>query len=159
VSAADRDRDERGRARNARPRDEAGRPLAHDSEGVASPDDAAARTADEALALADELLAAARPFAAHEVLETAWHRAADDERDLWQGLAQLAVGLTHLQRGNTTGAVALLRRGSERLAAYGGTRPHGVGIDRVCRTARSLADAVATGDTDPGQPSTLRLRG
>ena len=28
--------------------------------------------------------------------------------DLWQGLAQLAVGMTHLARGNHTGAVTLL---------------------------------------------------
>jgi hypothetical protein len=52
------------------------------------------------------------------VLEAAWKSGPAEERDLWQGLAQIAVGLTHARRGNTRGAVALLRRGTERVRAY-----------------------------------------
>ena len=40
------------------------------------------------------------------MLETAWKNGPDGERMLWQGLAQLVVGITHIQRGNVTGAVA-----------------------------------------------------
>ena len=58
-----------------------------------------------------------RPFHAHEVLEAAWKSGPAQERDLWQGLAQIAVGLTHARRGNARGAVALLRRGAERVRA------------------------------------------
>ena len=53
------------------------------------------------------------PFHAHEVLEDAWKAAPEAERELWRGLAQLAVGLTHAARGNTRGGVALLERGKE----------------------------------------------
>ncbi len=56
-------------------------------------------------------------------------RAGRAERDLWQGLAQLAVGLTHALRGNARGAVTLLRRGGARLAGYAGTSPHGIDVD------------------------------
>ena len=71
----------------------------------------------EAAVLADQLLRDGRPFHAHEVLEAAWKSGPAEERDLWQGLAQIAVGLTHARRGNARGAVALLRRGAERVRA------------------------------------------
>src|SRR5436190_733808 len=61
-----------------------------------------------------------RPFHAHEVLEAAWKSGPAGERDLWQGLAQIAVGLTHARRGNARGAVALLSRGAERVRGYQG---------------------------------------
>jgi uncharacterized protein len=118
----DRDRDAAGRARNARPRDGLGRPLSFEEADAAvatMPDDlvldgwAAAR-------LSDELLRAGRPFHAHEVFEASWKSGPPAERELWQGLAQLAVGLTHAHRGNTRGAVTLLRRGSTRVRAYCG---------------------------------------
>ena len=75
-------------------------------------------TGAEAAALADRLLRDGRPFHAHEVLEAAWKSGPAQERDLWQGLAQIAVGLTHARRGNARGAVTLLRRGAERVRAY-----------------------------------------
>jgi hypothetical protein len=116
----DRDRDAAGRARNARPRDGLGRPLSFEQAAAAvptMPDDlvldgwAAAR-------LGDELLRAGRPFHAHEVFEASWKSGPPAERELWQGLAQLAVGLTHAHRGNARGAVTLLRRGAARVRAY-----------------------------------------
>lgn len=117
-----RDRDEGGRARNARPRDAYGRPLPHDAVGEDRvPDDYTAPPA-EALAEAQRLLDADRPFHAHEVLEAAWKAAPGAERDLWQGLAQLAVGFTHVRRGNARGARTLLRRAADRIAPYAGSR-------------------------------------
>jgi hypothetical protein len=108
-----RDRDERGRPRNARPRDDLGRPLPR---SVADPAAVlAAMSPRQSLVRAQELLDAGRPFQAHEVLEAAWKTAAPEHRDLWQGLTQLAVGLTHAARGTLSGALALLRRGHERL--------------------------------------------
>ena len=121
-----RDRDPAGRPRNARPRDALGRPLdPADSpgSGVAGADripDDLVITGAEAAALADRLLRDGRPFHAHEVLEAAWKSGPADERDLWQGLAQIAVGLTHARRGNARGAVALLSRGAERVRGYQG---------------------------------------
>ena len=116
-----RDRDPAGRPRNARPRDGLGRPLDRAAEpGSAAdpiPDDLVI-TGAEAAALADRLLRDGRPFHAHEVLEAAWKSGPAGERDLWQGLAQIAVGLTHARRGNARGAVALLSRGAERVRGY-----------------------------------------
>jgi uncharacterized protein len=114
-----RDRDPAGRPRNARPRDALGRPLdrAHGAGEAGIPDDLTLAGPDAAR-LADELLRAGRPFHAHEVLEASWKSGPAHERDLWQGLAQVAVGLTHAQRGNARGAVALLRRGAQRVRLY-----------------------------------------
>jgi len=122
MGSSDRDRDAAGRARNARPRDELGRPL---PKGVTVPTvervpDDLVVTAAEAAELGGRLLAEGRPFHAHEVFEAAWKSIPGPERELWRGLAQIAVGLTHARRGNARGAVALLRRGASRLRESAG---------------------------------------
>lgn len=119
----DRDRDESGRARQARPRDALGRPLPYGTEGV-EPIDETPLPPAETLALARDLLAQGRPFAAHEALEVRWKSGPVEERELWQGLAQLCVGLTHAARGNHVGAERLVERAAGRLASYqAGTGP------------------------------------
>jgi hypothetical protein len=154
-----RDRDGLGRPRNARPRDEAGRPLAKGAAGVGETDESAATTPPDVLASAQRALDEGRPFTAHEYLETAWHHATDDERDLWQGLAQFAVALTHVQRGNTSGALALFERSSERLLPYAGTEPHDIDVDAVRGTAAAFADAIAAGQPVPEKLPRLRRNG
>ena len=117
-----RDRDPAGRARNARPRDALGRPLprsaAQDVPRI--PDDLVISPA-EAAALGGRLLAEGQPFHAHEVFEAAWKSLPGPDRELWRGLAQVAVGLTHARRGNARGATALLRRGAGHVAEFAGT--------------------------------------
>src|SRR3954452_5638530 len=98
-----RDRDPTGRARNARPRDAAGRPLPRDAVGVERVPDDLVLDPDGTVVEAQRLLDAGPPFHAHEVLEAAWKAAPPAERELWRGLAQVAVGVTHLQRGNGRG--------------------------------------------------------
>ncbi|MDV9187867.1 DUF309 domain-containing protein, partial [Streptomyces sp. SR27] len=105
-----RDRDEEGRARSARPRDGLGRPLPYGAEGVPRQPEGVVRAPDETLREAQRLLDAGMPFHAHEVFEDAWKSGPASERDLWQGLAQLCVGLTHAARGNGPGGARLLRR-------------------------------------------------
>ena len=73
---------------------------------------------EETLAYARGLLDEGRPFAAHEALEVRWKSCPDEERELWQGLAQLCVGLTHQARGNAVGASRLVERAAGRLEAY-----------------------------------------
>lgn len=90
-----RDRDESGRPRSARPRDALGRPLPYGSEGVPRIPDDLTLTPAETLAYAQGLLDQGLAFGAHEILEAAWKYGPYDERMLWQGLAQLAVGITH----------------------------------------------------------------
>ncbi|MGW3957099.1 DUF309 domain-containing protein [Streptomyces sp. NPDC004752] len=144
--AGTRDRDSAGRARNARPRDGLGRPLPYGADGVARQPEGVVRTPSRTVAEAQELLDAGRPFHAHEVFEDAWKSGPEDERTLWRGLAQLAVGLTHAARGNATGGPRLLRRGAgavEEWAAHSGReRPHGLDVAGLAAWARALAGAV-----------------
>ena len=83
----------------------------------------------ETLETAHELLVAGRPFSAHEVYEARWKAGPAAERDLWQGLAQLCVGVTHAERGNRTGALRLIGRSRERLEAYAATGGSSYGMD------------------------------
>lgn len=111
-----RDRDEAGRVRNARPRDRLGRPLPYGSAGVAPlPEDIDA-SPPAVVALASDLLDRGLPFQAHEVLEAAWKAAPKDQRPAWQGMAQLAVALTHALRGNGRAAARLRERALLNLA-------------------------------------------
>ncbi len=157
-SAAARDRDASGRARNARPRDALGRPLAKGEAGEPVLPDGISVTAEWAVTTAQQLLDDGRPFHAHEVLEAAWKSAEPAERDLWQGLAQLAVGLTHARRGNARGAATLLRRGSARLDPYLGTAPHGIDVAGVAAQASELAAKIEQHGPASLTPAELRLR-
>lgn len=144
----DRDRDEDGRARNSRPRDELGRPLPPGSVGVERiPEDLDLAPA-ESLAWAQDLLDRGLAFNAHEVLEGAWKSCAVGERTLWQGLAQLAVGITHIQRRNTKGAVRLLERAAERIGWNDGPAPHGIDAAGLVSYAEGLIAELHRGD-DP----------
>ena len=138
----DRDRDEAGRARNARPRDSLGRPLDRDATGEPMVSYDEPLPPDQALATAQLLLDTDMPFQAHEVLEAAWKAAPVAERDLWQGLAQLAVGITHAKRGNARGAAALLRRGAARLVGYPPAGPHGIDVAVLQARAEEIAAQV-----------------
>ncbi|MEU0563881.1 DUF309 domain-containing protein [Nonomuraea sp. NPDC005983] len=140
-----RDRDPEGRPRSARPRDAYGRPLPHGAQGVPRVPDDYAPTSERALADARRFLSEGLPFNAHEVFEGRWKCAPDEERELWQGLAQICVGLTHLQRGNGRGALTLFGRGAARVPGDG---PYGP----VGRAASGLA-----ADSDPEQAITLIL--
>ncbi|WP_062430940.1 DUF309 domain-containing protein [Herbidospora daliensis] len=135
-----RDRDAEGRARNARPRDAYGRPLPHGAEGVDRVPDDYAPTAEQAVADGVEMLRLDRPFHAHEIFEGRWKCCPPEERDLWQGLAQICVGLTHLQRGNPRGAETLLERGAERLTPIEG-HPYAINPTLAAR-ARSSTDLL-----------------
>jgi uncharacterized protein len=152
-----RDRDPAGRARNARPRDALGRPLPRGAEGEPVLPDELSVTPDWAIATAQDMLDHGRPFHAHEVLEAAWKSADAAERDLWQGLAQLAVGLTHALRGNARGAVTLLRRGAHRIAPAAGTTPHGIDVDGVLARASGLADEIERQGLATVPPRELRF--
>jgi hypothetical protein len=159
-----RDRDAEGRARNARPRDGLGRPLPYGAEGVERQPEGVVRTPEDTFAEAQALLDAGKPFHAHEVFEDAWKSGPTGERALWRGLAQLAVGLTHAARGNTTGGARLLRRGAGAVEQWatgaGQDRPYGMEVAELVAWASELAAVVererATVDARAWAP---RLRG
>lgn len=141
-----RDRDDAGRPRQQRPRDALGRPLPYGETGV-EPVSEEALPAAETVDAARRLVAEGRPFAAHEVLEARWKDGPDDERELWQGLAQLCVGLTHTARGNATGGARLVERGAGLLADYaaGGGPTHGVDLTATVACARERATGGVDG--------------
>lgn len=74
--------------------------------------------AAQTVAMADQLFAQGRAFAAHEVFEAAWKDSGDGTElgQVWRGLAQLMVAVTHAQRGNDVGARALFARADATLA-------------------------------------------
>ncbi|MEW1689269.1 DUF309 domain-containing protein [Streptomyces sp. NPDC091265] len=157
-----RDRDTEGRAHNARPRDGLGRPLPYGTPGVERQPEGVVRSPEETVREAQRLLDAGMPFHAHEVFEDAWKSGPAAERELWRGLAQLAVGLTHAARGNVTGGARLLRRGAAALSDFAGPGDadasdasgdasedqlvHGIRVGALVGWARELAGRVE----DPG---------
>ena len=141
-----RDRDPAGRPKNARPRDALGRPLARGAVNE-MPEEAPAQTPEEALARGIEHFNAGRYFQAHEAWEEGWHPAPERERDFWQGITQVAVGLVHRGRGNAHGATTLLRRGGRRLQSYGDTHM-GVPVGALSRFAFETADRIERNGVD-----------
>jgi hypothetical protein len=123
-----RDRDSQGRARQARPRDRLGRPLPYGDVGVEPVSEEPLPPA-ATISYAHELLAEGRPFSAHEVYEARWKAGPDSERELWQGLAQLCVGITHAERGNRIGALRLIGRARRRLETYAAANGPVYGLD------------------------------
>jgi hypothetical protein len=154
----DRDRDPAGRARSSRPRDGLGRPLDRRAAGEPTIPDDLELTPAAALTLAQQLIDAGRPFHAHEVLEASWRAAPEGERDLWQGLAQAAVGLTHALRGNGRGAATLLRRGALRISGYAGAGLHEIDAALLSRAAGDLAARIEKNGLAQIAPAELRLR-
>jgi uncharacterized protein len=141
-----RDRDPAGRPRNARPRDELGRPLPRGAVN-AMPEEPPAKTPEEALERGIDHFNAGRYFQAHEAWEEGWHPAPEPERDFWQGITQLAVGLVHRGRGNGHGAATLLRRGARRLQHYGETHM-GIPVAALADFGFAAADRIERDGVD-----------
>jgi uncharacterized protein len=127
-----------------------GRPLPHGSEGVSRiPDDLKLPPA-ETVSYAQDLLQQGLAFKAHEVLEAAWKNAPAAEKTLWRALAQLAVGITHVQRGNVRGAITVLRRASAGLAGDGKPTPYAIDVAGLVRFADVLiGDLAANAEITP----------
>ena len=157
-----RDRDPEGKARNARPRDGLGRPLPYGQVGVARQPEGVPRTPAQTLDEAQQLLDQGMPFHAHEVFEDAWKASPAQEQALWKGLAQLAVGITHLARGNTGGGARLLLRGADGITSYQSDPPYGIDVAGVAAWARETAGDVeerATSGPVTVHPPSLRRHG
>lgn len=72
-------------------------------------------------------------FEAHEHLEGLWREERGPSRAFLQGLIQICAGFHHFQNGNLIGAVALLKRGADKVRRY--PSPH-MGIDVTGLLAR-----------------------
>lgn len=128
----DRDRNDEGRPENARPRDRFGAPLprgaADELPDRVEPEDVCT-SVEQAVTAAAELFDEQRFFEAHEFFEWAWKGPVtrDEDRPFFKGMAQLAVGYTHTQRGNVVGARTLLGRGAGHIAPFAPAR-HGIDV-------------------------------
>lgn len=58
-------------------------------------------------------------FSAHDSFEELWIECRTDERDFFQGLVQLSVGMFHFISGNFRGAVSQLGKSVEKLEKFG----------------------------------------
>ena len=94
---------------------------------------------------------------AHEVFESAWKSLPGPERELWRGLAQVAVGLTHARRGNPRGASTLLRRGAGHIAGFSGASAE-VDAGFVAGQAATLALRIERDGLAGIPEADLRLR-
>jgi hypothetical protein len=91
----------------------------------------------------EKLIEAGSPFSAHEVLEARWKAGPIEERDLWQGLAQLCVAMTHAARGNQVGADRLFKRAADRLTEFAATGRWAYGLD-LAATVKQARNHVGT---------------
>jgi uncharacterized protein len=157
----DRDRDAVGRARNARPRDGLGRPLPYGSPGVPRQPEGVARSPAQTLSEAQRLLDAGSPFQAHEVFEDAWKSSSGHDADLWKGLAQLAVAVTHRLRGNDIGADRLFQRAAAALEPYASAPPFGLNLAQLRAWALGPRDRAMPPlrSAQPGPRHTCSSRG
>jgi uncharacterized protein len=132
--------------------------LPHGAQGVDRVPEDVVLSPDDAVRQAQQLIDNGYPFHAHEVLEGVWKATSGEHRELWQGLAQLAVGLTHVQRGNPKGAATLLRRGADRIDPYAAESPHGLNVTGLASHARSLARRIECDGLDAVSFVDLRPR-
>jgi predicted metal-dependent hydrolase len=132
--------------------------LPYGSEGVERIPDDLQLSAAESLDYAQQLLDRGLAFHAHEVLEAAWKNAPDVERTMWQGLAQLAVGITHIQRGNPAGAAAVLQRAADRLTNSDRTTTHDVDVAGLVDHAQRLIDDLTRNADIDAERLAPRLR-
>jgi uncharacterized protein len=139
-----RDRRDDGRPEQARPRDRTGRPLPYGTTGVPLTEEHAPSDVEHALALGVGLWGEQRYFEAHECLEHVWHAAPLEDADLWQSVIQIAVAGVHLQRGNPSGARALLVRSAERFAGYPDVH-RGIDVAAAVARCRELIRALDDG--------------
>jgi len=106
-----------------------------------------------ALAGAGALFDARLYFEAHELLEAHWRCAEGRDREVLQGLIQVAVGLQHLADGNAAGARSLLRAGGARLGAGDGSPA----LDSFARAIAGCLAAVGRLHSRPGARFDWRL--
>jgi len=72
------------------------------------------------------LLARRKFFEAHEAFEDLWKgTGAQAERDIWQGMAQIAAALVKHERGESASAITLLAKARTRLTGSGLLRDSG----------------------------------
>lgn len=104
----------------------------------------------EALRRAQEDFADGEYFECHERLEGHWMRAAGGEKELLQGVIQLAAAMhaLSLSRARRAGALWLYRRGRAKIERRAGLLP-GADLAGMWRSWEAWARALAAEETEP----------
>jgi hypothetical protein len=104
----------------------------------------------QAIVAALLLYARGEPFAAHEVLEEAWHAAgrAGDTASLLKALIRLCAARVKLQQGNPVGVASHTAGAAQLVAELPGTALHGV-------TFAAIAEEIA--GIRAGRPPNLQV--
>lgn len=95
-------------------------------------------------------------FQAHEVLELAWRNEQKKQRQLYQGLVQVSVLLYHLARGNTRGALKLLKKALLNLTPFVGAATT-LDIPRLVSDLNDLRARIESGQHESGSSLTDRF--
>lgn len=148
---SERQRRNDGAPEQQRSRDRTDRPLAYDTSETFLAEQHNPTSVEHALQLGRTLWNDQRFFEAHECLEAVWHAAPRHDRDLWQGVIQIAVAHVHRQRGNPTGAIQLYGRASQHLARYPNVW-RGVAVADLCSYATAATAALHDGTRPPAAP-------
>jgi predicted metal-dependent hydrolase len=90
-------------------------------------------------------------FEAHEVWEDAWREAFPPEKQVLQGLIQVAVALHHHSTGNIAGTRSLLPRACRNLSICPGDF-HGIAITKLLRSLQVWQEALSAGTPVPPLP-------
>lgn len=93
-------------------------------------------------------------FECHESLEELWKDFLEPDRELIQGIIQIAVGYYHLLRNNSVGALKLLRRGLQRVEKFA---PAHFNLDLVPFTEKVQEDILATEKNVDPPPGALHI--
>jgi hypothetical protein len=101
------------------------------------------------------LMNAGKYFAAHEALEAAWNDDQGQGRELYRGILQVAVAYYHLTRGNTIGAMKMLKRCWAWLAPFP-EHCHGIDVGQLKRDAQALE--IELNRLGPDRPALLDPR-
>jgi uncharacterized protein len=98
------------------------------------------------------LFNAAEFYDAHEVWEDVWRPLEPSpERQLLQGLIQIAVGLHHHGTGNNAGALSLLKRGGRNVRKCRAGSAN-IDIDEFLRQVNTWHEALSAGSPLPALP-------
>ena len=81
-------------------------------------------------------------FECHETLEEIWQEEQGAVRDLYKGLIQVAAAFVHIGRNNHFGANRLLTTALGYLDRYRAEGGMGFDVDRLCREAQRVLEAV-----------------
>ncbi len=96
-------------------------------------------------------------YACHDTLEAIWLEAVGPQRNFYQGILQIAVGIYHLSNANARGAMVLLGEGVGRLRSY---EPDyaGVAVSPLIEQSLDLLETVQQADSEAIARLADRLR-